>query len=87
MKWIELLYQETEGGKFYMSLLEEFTPYTYAIEEGWMSLVSDEQDQYGYLRVDQILAKFEAHEDIVKYTLGYFGGSGTTKVSLNKEKE
>ena len=80
-EWMESLYEGSEAREFFESASKEYPHLRAPIADCWVQ-VMNEQSYEGDIRVNQILGLLEQHTELVKYTLGYFGGSGSIRVSL-----
>lgn len=80
-EWMESLYAGSEAREFFESASQEYPQHRSLIADCWVE-VMNEQSHEGDIRVHQILGLMAQHAELVKYTLGYFGGSGSIRVSL-----
>lgn len=83
-EWMTTLYQGSDARNFFDSVSEAYPEHEVIIAQAWIASMNSQSNDEK-IRVDQIVDFFSDFEELVKYTLGYFGGSGSIQVSLRRK--
>lgn len=80
-EWMMTLYDGSDARTFFENASENYPEHEVVLAQAWIATMNN-QTADGLIRVDQIVDYLSDFEELVKYTLGYFGGSGSVQVSL-----
>jgi hypothetical protein len=80
-EWMMTLYEGSDARKFFESVSEVYPEHELVIAQAWIASMNAQSNDE-LVRVDQIVNFLSDHDELVKYALGYFGGSGSVQVSL-----